>query len=310
MTSPGIIPDNSNWDMMDPREAQRRRATQFNNPTPQQRGQMHRQRMPHQEGGDPEHDNGEYVAINGLHGPRFTAQSNMSDMLRQHNQRAADRHDSPNPQAFDNEQGQPLMGVAPGHNESMSGDRLQMIPIERKDNGGVRMCQRCLKCKPDRSHHCSQCNQCILKMDHHCPWVANCIGFYNYKYFMCMLFYTSVTCNVISMTSHRVVQAVLQREGMPYGMQFYVVTAYVLACVFGIIITCFLLFHIWLISNQYTTIEYCEKRRSRNGIFSERSPYDLGCYQNFKTILGSNIFLWFFPIEREHSGNGLYFAIN
>lgn len=66
--------------------------------------------------------------------------------------------------------------------------------IERKKFGGVRMCQRCLRTKPDRCHHCSQCNKCILKMDHHCPWVANCIGFNNYKYFLTMLLNASLSC--------------------------------------------------------------------------------------------------------------------
>ena len=85
------------------------------------------------------------------------------------------------------------------------------------------------------------------------------------------------------------------------------VTAYVLACVFGAIITLFFLFHLWLVSNQYSTIEYCEKRRSRSGIFNERSPYDLGTLQNLKSVLGNNVFLWFFPIDRDYSGQGLYF---
>lgn len=34
----------------------------------------------------------------------------------------------------------------------------QVKSFERKKQGGIRMCQRCLRTKPDRTHHCSQCN--------------------------------------------------------------------------------------------------------------------------------------------------------
>lgn len=124
------------------------------------------------------------------------------------------------------------------------------------------MCQRCLRTKPDRCHHCSQCNMCILKMDHHCPWVANCIGFFNYKYFLNMIMYASLSCIMIVTTAYPVLGAVLSREGIEYKLAYFIVTAYVLACVFGFIITGFFCFHLWLISNQYTTIEFCEKRGS------------------------------------------------
>ena len=107
------------------------------------------------------------------------------------------------------------------------------------------MCQRCLKCKPDRCHHCSQCNQCILKMDHHCPWVANCIGFYNYKYFLNMLLYASLSCQVIVFTSNKLVSNVLSKSDVDYRTAYFVVTSYVLACVFGFIITGFFCFHMW-----------------------------------------------------------------
>ena len=127
--------------------------------------------------------------------------------------------------------------------------RMNKFSFERKKFGGIRMCQRCLRTKPDRCHHCSQCNQCVLKMDHHCPWVANCIGFYNYKYFLNMLFYASITCVLIITSSYPVLGAVLSREDVDYRLAYFIVTAYVLACVFGFIITGFLSFHLWLISN-------------------------------------------------------------
>jgi palmitoyltransferase ZDHHC2/15/20 len=44
--------------------------------------------------------------------------------------------------------------------------------------------------KPERCHHCSVCNRCVLNMDHHCPWINNCVGFFNRKKFLLLLFYS------------------------------------------------------------------------------------------------------------------------
>lgn len=55
--------------------------------------------------------------------------------------------------------------------------------------------QTCLKCQleaPPRSHHCNLCGVCVLKRDHHCFFTASCIGFYNQRRFIVLLFYTTL----------------------------------------------------------------------------------------------------------------------
>jgi hypothetical protein len=91
-------------------------------------------------------------------------------------------------------------------------------------------------------------------------------------------------------------------------MAYIIVTGYVLACVFGFIITCFFLFHLWMIKNQYTTIEFCEKRKSDQN-FKNMSPYNLGCVNNFKSILGANPLFWIIPVKNQSQGDGLFFQV-
>jgi palmitoyltransferase ZDHHC2/15/20 len=97
-------------------------------------------------------------------------------------------------------------------------------------------------------------------MDHHCPWVANCIGFYNYKYFINMLFYTALTVWVIVFSAIPVLEGVMSCETVDYRLAYYIITTYILAATLGLVITGFFSFHMWLIVKQYTTIEFCEKR--------------------------------------------------
>jgi hypothetical protein len=55
-------------------------------------------------------------------------------------------------------------------------------------------CKTCKAVKPPRAHHCSVTGRCVFEMDHYCPWMNNCVGLYNYKYFVLFLFYLFVGC--------------------------------------------------------------------------------------------------------------------
>jgi hypothetical protein len=67
----------------------------------------------------------------------------------------------------------------------------------------------------------------------------------------------------------------------------------------------------WLMSNYYTTIEFCEKRSAdkKDSRFKDKSPYNRGCCTNFITILNTNPLFWFCPCNRNLKGKGLNFEV-
>lgn len=163
-------------------------------------------------------------------------------------------------------------------------------------------------------------------MDHHCPWVANCIGFYNYKFFMNMLFHCSMTTLVIALTSYPVLARTLTHpETFDYKVSYFIMTAYILACTLAFIITAFMTFHLYLISCSYSTIEFCEKRSEDDNAFHVKQPYNRGFCQNLTSILGYNPFFWFIPFCKSrfclritlfellvpnYEGDGIVFQLN
>lgn len=179
---------------------------------------------------------------------------------------------------------------------------------ETKRSGLRRHCKWCGKYKPDRCHHCRVCQSCVLRMDHHCPWIYNCVGFFNYKYFLLLLFYCMLDCHLIMWTmTESVIRCVDQRMGSV--SIFNIIFAETLAGFLGVLVTLFFGFHIWLTAGQgVTTIEFCEKSMPKDDKRpQDTTRFNLGIIGNLRGVMGDNVFLWLLPIGGP-SGDGLSFA--
>ncbi|CAE7820258.1 ZDHHC2, partial [Symbiodinium microadriaticum] len=198
--------------------------------------------------------------------------------------------------------------------EYMPRDKLvALAPLslqETKKSGERRHCKWCGKYKPDRCHHCRVCRTCILKMDHHCPWIYNCVGCFNYKFFILLLFYSALDCHLILWSMSESVLRCVNIEDTPFKEMFMILFGECLALILALLVTAFLAMHLWLISKGLTTIEFCEKSLPKDGQPAERSltsVYDLGLYGNFCTVLGSSVSIWLLPIGMP-DGDGITFV--
>jgi len=181
-------------------------------------------------------------------------------------------------------------------NTSESGLIVEVKETKRK--GAKRKCNKCTKIKPDRSHHCSQCKRCTLKMDHHCPWVNNCVGFYNYKFFVLFLTWTVILgVFVAACLVDPSFQLSNQKERDVLLFVTFIVTG-----VFGVGLGLFALTHYAYTLMNQTTIEAMEKKSN----LYTGNIYHLGSYRNFIEVFGDNPLLWFIPVFTS-KGNGLSF---
>jgi len=197
---------------------------------------------------------------------------------------------------------------------------------EEKVTGGRRWCKWCMQFKPDRCHHCRVCRICVLRMDHHCPWVANCVGYRNHKFFLLLVFYSVLASHFIIFTMLESVLRVLAEE-TEFWVRFQLVFGITLASMMALTVSAFLAFHLWMVINATTTIEFCEKRWARpmDALSTTTNPgdalktinknklttsmYDLGTLENFRAVLGPRVWLWWLPIDLPQDG-GLRFQVS
>eukprot|EP00928_Gymnodinium_smaydae_P020415 TRINITY_DN17891_c0_g1_i1.p1 TRINITY_DN17891_c0_g1~~TRINITY_DN17891_c0_g1_i1.p1 ORF type:complete len:548 (-),score=95.69 TRINITY_DN17891_c0_g1_i1:58-1701(-) len=176
--------------------------------------------------------------------------------------------------------------------------------VEKKHTGERRHCKWCLKYKPDRCHHCRVCNLCVLKMDHHCPWVYNCIGYRNHKYFFLLLFYSVVDLVWIVCTMFDTLWWAT-RTDVDSCILILLCVGQTGATFMVVITSMFFSFHVWLMMQAMTTVEFCEKSLKNSGY--DNSIYSIGLTGNISAVLGSNPLLWLLPCALPQ-GDGLLWS--
>eukprot|EP00298_Acanthocystis_sp_HF-20_P000595 c10823_g1_i1.p1 GENE.c10823_g1_i1~~c10823_g1_i1.p1 ORF type:complete len:288 (+),score=76.15 c10823_g1_i1:47-910(+) len=200
-------------------------------------------------------------------------------------------------------------GVVPDwfQEPDFTSDRFRIIVVEKKSDGSKRFCTKCKFLKPDRTHHCRICGRCVLKMDHHCPWVNNCIGYFNYKYFFLLICYSfaSLTCvYIFSLEKAMKLGFDSINDNILLFIQLFI------SGVLAFFLFTFVIFHTGLIINNFTTIEFFEKKmRSR---YLHENYYNVGVWKNLTRVLGNFPLFWFLPIRicMVDQGKGTSFDVN
>lgn len=158
----------------------------------------------------------------------------------------------------------------------------------------VKYCDTCLLYRPPRCSHCSVCNNCVERFDHHCPWVGQCIGKRNYRYYILLLWSSTLLCIYVFALSAVNVKVLMDngyshRPGHHHrtvwrAMEKSVVGVILMGYTFIIVwfVGGLTVFHLYLMSTNQTTYENFRYRYDK-----KVNPYNQGIRHNVHEALCS-----------------------
>lgn len=199
-----------------------------------------------------------------------------------------------------------------------------MTLINREDDSVskglvVRWCKSCQKLKPPMTHHCHICKRCILRMDHHCPWMHNCVGFFNYRFFLLFLVYMWVGSGYTAYMAFIPLQTSDDEDDIAHVLFTFVLSLAVFFSIMGLF-----WFHVYLVLSAQTSIDFAAYRRRRRQARIEArqkgektvmppstNNYDLGKIRNLRNIFDRGGAFWWLVMFLPHTfppkGDGMHF---
>jgi palmitoyltransferase ZDHHC2/15/20 len=137
-------------------------------------------------------------------------------------------------------------------------------------------------------------------------YLANCIGYNNHKHFVLTIFYVMLGCIIEG------ISFALAWKNMIYGNPFKSLYAAFMAVEnFMISMASFsLLFMFIFVFNMVAKNTNFYETRNMKDVFGDSSVFNIGLTENIKSVMGDNIWLWWYPGRKiKRRSNGIDFKL-